>query len=644
MSLPTTTTTTAAAAALFEPLEIDGLKLKNRLMMAPMGSAQADEQGYVSDQTVAYYRRRAAGGVGAITVEAALVDPATHGHEPRLHGPEFVPGMRRVAETIAAEGAVPGLQLMHPGRQVVSGPAKAPSPVPMNRAAPPPHELSEAEIEEILGFYAQTCRYAEEAGFAYVEVHGAHGYLPSDFLSPVVNRRQDRYGGDPERRRRFVRELAEAIVGAVEIPLFWRLSAEEHRPDGYDLDDQVLVAQMLERAGVSCLSVSAGTWHTLEVTIAPMYVPRGHLVPYAARIKQAVEIPVIAVGRLDDPELAGRTIADGAADIVLLGRGLLADPDWPRKVQSGELDELRPCIACNACVDLVALGQDLRCAVNPETGREQSWRMEPARKVRRIMVVGGGPAGMELAQLARQRGHEVSVWERDATVGGKLDVASRAPSKAEVLRFARYEERQLTRLGVEIHTGAEVDRRLIEEQDPDVVILANGADALRPPIEGLCLETVVDAQDILLDRVRCEPGASVVVLGGSATGCETAELLLERGVEVTIVEMLGSIGKGIEQITRRRLVRGLRKAGARILTGHQVVRVDPEGVVCRKLEDGIELEVAADVVALAAGWSPRGNALAAQLGDREVILIGDAESPADFVAATGAAARVALAL
>jgi len=635
---------TLATNMLFEPITIGGVELKNRVMMAPMGSAQSDERGYVTDQTVAYYRRRAAGGVGAITVEAALVDPSTRGHEPRLHGREFLPGMARVAAAIRAEGAVPGLQLMHPGRQVVSGPVKAPSPVPLNSAAPTPSELTEAEIEEIVAQYATAASLAEEAGFAYVEVHGAHGYLPSDFLSPVVNQRDDGYGGDPERRRRFPLEVAAAIVAAIEIPLFWRLSGEEIRPGGFTIEDQIEAARALVAAGVECISVSAGTWHTLEVTVAPMYVPRGHMLPYAAKMKEALEVPVIAVGRLDDPELAARVIAAGEADVVLLGRGLLADPDWPAKVERGELAAVRPCIACNACVDLVALGEDLRCAVNPETGREATWELEPAAVPKKVMVVGGGPAGLEFARLAGLRGHEVDLWERESALGGKIEVASRAPSKAEVRRFQAYEEEQLAALGVRVHTAAEVDAAEVDAADPDVVVLATGADALWPPIEGIDLGAVVDAQEILLDRIDTAAGAEVVVVGGSATGCETAELLLARGASVTIVEMLKSIGQGVEQITRRRLIKGLRAEGARILTRHQVVRLDPGSVVCRDLDGGADLTLPADLVALAAGWTPRGSALAAEIAGREVVVIGDASTPGDFVAATGAAARLARAI
>jgi 2,4-dienoyl-CoA reductase-like NADH-dependent reductase (Old Yellow Enzyme family)/thioredoxin reductase len=607
-------------------------------VMAPMGSCQSDHDGFVTDQTVAYYRRRAEGGVGGITVEAALVTPEVEGHEPRLHGPEHVPGMRRVVEAIREHGAAAGIQLMHPGRQVTSGRSVAPSAVPLNSMAPVPEVLTTADIAEIVERYAETARLAQQAGFQYVEVHGAHGYLPSDFLSPVVNRREDEYGASVENRARFTLDVARAIIDATDIPLFWRLSGEELTEGGYSVEQQLQVARWLEEAGVACLSVSAGTWHTLHVTVAPMYMERGHMIKYAAAIKQAVSIPVIAVGRLDDPELAESVVADGAADLVLLGRGLLADPDWTRKLLEGRSDEIRPCIACNACVDLVARGLEMRCAVNAETGRESRWSVVPTEHPRRVMVVGGGPSGMEAARLARIRGHEVSLWEKDDVIGGKLDVASRAPSKSEVLRYRDYAVRTLDALGVGVHTGVEVTAEVVAGENPDVVVVANGAAPLFPPIPGIDGPNVVDAQDLLYDRVPVAAGARVVIVGGSATGCETAELLLSTGANVTIIEMMSSIGQGIEQITRRHLVRVLKKAGCTILTMSKVTGIEP-GLVRYEPVNGEPGSVDADIVALAVGWRPRGETLRAALDGHEVIVLGDAERPADFVAATAAGAR-----
>jgi len=327
---------------------------------------------------------------------------------------------------------------------------------------------------------------------------------------------------------------------------------------------------------------------------------------------------------------------------VLLGRALIAEPDWPDKVRDGRLDELRPCIACNACVDLVGRGERARCSVNPEVGRELTWELKPAATPRRVMVVGSGPAGMEAARIARLRGHDVSIWERDDRLGGKLEVAGLAPSKREVLRFRTHQARLLADLGVAIRTGVEVDAPTVAREAPDVLVVATGAEPLVPPLPGIDAPHVHDAQELLRGEVAVEMGQRVVVIGGSATGCETAELLAARGAHVTIIEMRGSIGRGIEAITRRRLVRQLRADGVEIRTKATVVAIEP-GAVVHADADGAAHEVPADVVALAIGWSPTGAALAAPPGV-EVRVLGDAEQPADFVRAVNSGADAALAL
>jgi len=628
--------------SLFDPVRLGPLTLRNRLVMAPMGTC-LDNGGHITDDTVAYYVRRAQGGVGTITVEGCLVSPDTVGPEPRICADEYLPGLRTLVGALAPYDVTVGVQLMHPGRQVVEGPSVAPSPVPLNSVSPVPHELTAAEIAVIVAQYARAARYAREAGFAFVEVHGAHGYLPSNFLSPQHNHRTDAYGGPVENRARFSVEVARAIVAAVDLPLVWRLNGTDAEPGGFGLDDAVTTARMMQDAGAAAISVTSGTWLTLQETLAPMSVPRGHMRALAAAVTAAVDVPVMAVGRLDDPAVAAEVVEKEEADLILLGRGLIAEPDWPLLVRDGRLDELRPCIACNACVDLVGRGERARCSVNPEVGRERTWEIVPAPTPRRVMVVGSGPAGLEAARVARLRGHEVSLWERDAELGGKLEVAGLAPSKHEVLRLRAHQAQRLAAVGVEIHTSSPVSAETVAAVAPDVVVVATGATSLVPPIPGIDGPTVHDAQALLRGEIAVPAGARVVVVGGSATGCETAELLASRGAEVTVVEMQRSVGRGIEAITRRQIVRTLKREGVRIRTGATVVGIEPGWVHWRE-GDGTERAVEADLVALAIGWRPTGAAFAGSLGAVEVRVLGDADAPGDFVRAVNAGADAGLAV
>ena len=632
----------AKTQSLFEPFALGRLTLKNRVIMAPMGTC-LDRGGFITDEAIAYYKRRAQGGVGTITVEGCLVSPDTVGPEPKIHGPQYVAGLARLVEALRPYDVTVGVQLMHPGRQVVAGPSVAPSPVPLNSAAPTPHELTPAEIATIVADYGRAAALAREAGFDFVEVHGAHGYLPSDFLSPLVNRREDEYGGTLANRARFSLEIAIAILEATsdDYPLIWRINGDDCVAGGFGPDEAPEVAHWLEEVGVAAISVSGGTWHPLHVTLAPMFVPRGHMIALAARVKQAVDVPVIAVGRLDDPVLAAKVIADGHADLILLGRALIAEPDWPRKVEADAAESLRPCIACNACVDLVGRGEPARCSVNPEVGRDLTWEVVPAERPRRVMIVGSGPAGMETARIARIRGHEVSIWERGTRLGGKLEVAGLAPSKREVLRFRDFQVQTLNELEVDVHLGVDVTPETVASEGPDVVVLAIGAEPLVPPLPGISGANVFDAQALLTGEVPVRSDQRVAIVGGSATGCEAAELLVEIAAEVAILEMRPAIGQGIEPITRRHLIRHLKDRGVRVLTRAKVIMIEPECVLY-ETADGSIVEVAVDLVALALGWRPRGNELAEQLDGIEVVVLGDASKPADFVHAINAGADAGL--
>jgi 2,4-dienoyl-CoA reductase-like NADH-dependent reductase (Old Yellow Enzyme family)/NADPH-dependent 2,4-dienoyl-CoA reductase/sulfur reductase-like enzyme len=637
---------TTATDLLFSPFDIAGLHLPNRIVMPAMGTGLPEHDGTCNEATIAYYRRRAEGGVGMLTIEASLVSPDAYGVGPelRLHGEAFIPGLRSLAEALKPYGIPIGIQLWHPGRQTLLGTPIAPSPVPLSSRTPVPHELTVDEIHTLVDYYALSAWVSKEAGFDFVEIHGAHCYLPCEFISPLSNLRTDEYGGSLENRARFPLEIVAAVRERCgqDYPVMYRISGAEGAEGGFEVEDAAAVCVLLEEAGVCAISVSAGNWYALHQTIGPMFLPRGFLVPLAATIKQAVSVPVIAVGRLDDPVLAEQVLEKGEADLIAIGRALIADPDFPRKVQEGALDEIRPCISCNACVDLVANAKQARCAVNPEVGRDDTWRIEPTSSPRRVMVVGSGPAGMEAARIARLRGHDVSIWERDAELGGKLDVASRAPSKTLVLSFRDYQARILREIGVEIHTSVEIDADTINEEAPDVVLVATGADPLVPPIPGIGGPTVIDAQEILHDRVSVSPGERFAVIGGSATGCETAEWLVAAGAGVTIVEMLPTVGQGIELITRRHLLADLRSQGVEVLTKAKVTMIEPTAVWYESTDDGTAGSLEVDRVATAVGWSPRGASLADLVTGLDVVVLGDASHPGDFVSAINAGADAGL--
>jgi 2,4-dienoyl-CoA reductase (NADPH2) len=631
---------------LFSPFELAGLKLKNRVVMAPMGTGLPDHEGHVNDETIAYYVRRAQGGVGMIVLEASLVVPGSSaiGPELRLHDPAFVPGLRRLADAVHAYGVPVGPQLWHPGRQTILGEPVAPSPVPLSRRSPVPHELTRAEIAKITRFYGRAAAYSKDAGFDFVEIHAAHCYLPCEFLSPSCNFREDEYGGELRNRARFLLEVVKSIQTECGpgFPIFCRVSGDEGTADGFGIDEAVEVCRWLEEAGVACLSVSAGSWHSLHLTIPPMSVERGCHVPLAARIKSEVGVPVVVAGRLDLSGDGQAVLDAGQADLIGIGRALIADPDWPNKMRDGHFDEIRPCIACNACVDLVARGAQAQCAVNAEVSRELTWQLTRAESPRRVMIVGGGPAGMEAARVARLRGHTVSLFEQADELGGKLDVASRAPSKSEVLRYRDYQVRTLEHLGVRIRVGEPVTAATITDEDPQVILFAAGAEPMVPPIPGIHGPNVVDAQDVLLDRVSITPGERIAVIGGSATGVETAEYLVGKAGEVTVIEMQPTLAAGVEGITRRLILSGLRDSGVTLLTESKLMLVEPMYVLY-ETTDGESHRLEVDRVALAIGWRPRGSVLT-EVGDREVVVLGDASGAADFVAAVASGALAGLSI
>lgn len=625
---------------LFEPIAIGPVRLKNRLVMAPMGTNYADNQGAVTPRQIAHYTERARYGVGMITVEVTGVSATGKiiTHQLGAHNDDFVPGLTTLAKAIKEHGCRSALQLHHAGRRAASklndgAIPVAPSAIPCAGATKTytrevPKELPVDEIETIVEEFANAALRAKIAGFDAVELHGAHGYLIAQFLSPISNKRTDKYGGTLENRTRFATEIIASIKDKVgdDYPVLIKLSIDEYLPGGLTTDDTSIIAKILHHAGVNAIIASAG--HTGAIaegfyrSCPGASFPRGCHVHLAEAIKKVVGIPVGAIGRINDPVLAENILRESKADLIYMGRALLADPELPVKAMQGRFKDIRTCIACSICNKTMWEEENMRCAVNATQGKEETDQIVAAEKPKKVMVVGGGPAGMEAARVASLRGHKVFLYEKLEQLGGQLPLAAIPPHKDEIPNFVRYLAIQIRKLGVSIEVGKEVTLETVEQLRPDVVIVATGSVPGVPRIPGVGGENVVLADDILTEKAQVKD-AAVVILGGGIIGCETGELLAAKGMKVTIVRRRPEIAEGMEETARLLLKKRLTQYGATILTGARVQRITHEGVV---LEDGSK--IMADTVVLAAGRKAD-SALTQSLKDtvREIYAIGDCVQP-----------------
>lgn len=618
---------------LFAPLTIRRLTLKNRIVMPPMGTRYPTYGGAVTPRLTRFYVERARGGVGLIIVQFTAVSPEGTSclYPLGIWDDAFLPGLHELVEGVHEAGASVAIQLAHAGGNTSSAftrrPLVAPSAVPcLGRETP--RELSCEEIARLVDAFAQGARRAAMAGFDAVELHMSHGYLINQFLSPLFNRRADEYGGSLENRARFALQVLRATRQAVGdgLPILCRLSADDAVPGGLGLDEACQVAAWLAAEGADVIDVTAGIGESFEVSAPPMAVAPGSLLPYAAAIKAAVSVPVIAVGRLHDPESAERVLTEGQADLIAIGRGLIADPDWVHKAAQGHLDDIRPCLACNRpeCHGRILQQLDLGCVVNAAVGREAHCELSPAVRPRRILIVGGGPAGMEAARVAALRGHRVTLCEQAPELGGQLWLAAAPPHKADMKKLIAWLSGQVARLGVDVRLNCRVTAGRAVELAPEAIVLATGARPLVPPIPGAD-SVAVTAWDVLAGRV--EVGRRVAIVGGGDVGCETAEHLAAQGCEVTILEMLPAVAPQLSKWTHRMLLERLQAAGVEILLQARVLAIEPGCVVYDR--QGVTGEVApVDSVVLASGAQAE-NALAPALESTGLTIhtIGDAAQP-----------------
>lgn len=619
---------------LFKPITIKGMEIRNRFVMAPMETMQTNFDGTVSEMQLKYFVARAKGGVGLIIVEGATVHPSCG--LPMIlgiHNDSFIPGLKKLADRVHSQGAKISIQLFHLGRQLPDLPDLspwAPSAIPCPKNKNHPHEMTIPEIEDVIEAFGQAALRAKKAGFDSIEVHGAHGYLLQGFLSPYSNRRTDKYGGDVRSRMRMITEVTQCIrekVGS-NYPILCRISAEEHIPGGRNLEETVTTTPWLVEAGADCIDISTGNYNNfLTKMIPPMEQPKGLNIYASEAIKKVVDVPVIVAGKLNDPLIAEGVLAQGKADMIAIGRQLLADAEYVNKVAAGDFEDIRWCISCNTCMEKVQTIAKSYCLVNPEMGREvdPEFAMTPTPKAKKVLVIGGGPAGMETARVAALRGHDVTLYEKNANLGGQLCIACIPPCKQELAPFIKYLTRAIDKAGVKIVTE-EATGSTVDKLKPDVVVIATGGKPLIPDIPGVYGENVVTAWDVLTSKV--DTGDKVLIAGGGLVGCETAEFLADYGKDVTIVEALPKLAsdavEGRDILIRKRLA----ELDVKSVTSTTIKSFTPDGVV---ITHNGQDEAIRDIntIILAMGVSPV-NDLLTEVKNKvsEFYVIGDAQIPA----------------
>jgi 2,4-dienoyl-CoA reductase-like NADH-dependent reductase (Old Yellow Enzyme family) len=628
---------------LFKPFKLKGLLLRNRIVMSSMGTNLADREGFVTDEMVAYYGERAKAGAGLIMTELVTVEfPRGNGIERQLSisDDKYMPGLSRLTSQIHQYGSKIFVQLNHAGNRTKPDPAGksilvSASNIPSSVMNVEPRPLTLEEIEGLIETFGQAARRAKETGFDGVDLHLAHGYLLCQFLSRITNKRSDEYGGSLGNRARFIIEILERCRQEVgdDFVISAKIAGNQYVDGGITPSEAKALCCLLEKRGIDAIQVSGGDPESAtNSTVPPMYSRRGCYVKLAESVKKAVNIPVIAVGRINNVQLANLILEGGKADLIAMGRAFLADPSFPTKAQKGNLEEIRLCIGCNQGCS----GRDrtkylvVGCVLNPRAGREKDeLDVVPARVSKKILVVGGGPGGMEAARVAALRKHHVTLVENRKALGGQLQVAARPPGRGEFHHLINWYRIQLMKLGVKLLLGRCATPDLIQDLGPDVVILATGSSPLVPQIEGVRPESLAPASDVLGKRI--ETGQKVVIIGGGGVGLDVADFLAVRGKKVMVVEQLPDVGRDLEVATKKVLMGRLARGGVEILKGVTIHRVESKKIVVQWNGDKREITFDKPLVNAtgAKGNSELSHSLKEikELKDVELYEIGDCVSP-----------------
>ncbi len=624
--------------SLFDPVKIGSIEIKNRLMMTAMGTSYATNDGCCTEQLSDYWEARAKGGWGLIITELCRINAETLGNDMGLFKDEQIPGYKEATDKVHAYGAKIFVQINHKGRRESSAVRLnnmvplAPSAIAAKPNGDLPHAMSIAEIKKLISEFVEAAVRAKKAGFDGVEIHGAHGWTLSSFLSPISNKRTDEYGGSITNRARIVVEIIKGIKekAGADFPITIKLSTQEYLAGGLKIEESKAIARILEKAGIDGINCSQGIFLSNYASIPPHHIAPGSFIENAKAIKSVVNVPVMAVGRLNEPEIAETVLAGTNIDVIGMARAALADPEYPNKLKEGRIDEINHCVGClQGCIQAMTNGDVLRCLVNPVVGRETELKnISKAEKIKKVYIAGGGISGCEAAIVAASRGHYVTIFEKESDLGGQWRAAMTAVGKTEFGSFLMWQKQMLNKLNVEIRMKTELTKEIVQQEQPDAVLVATGGTPIIEVLENNTKINIVSALEIFYGKKIY--GKNVVVLGGGLTGAEVADHMAFYGSNVYLIK-----GRNMEIATeapanvRHCLLEDMKERNVNVMVGTKLIAIKDNTVVVNKNGEIIELPDIETIV-MAKGNVCNNELIEELKGEaKEVIAIGDAQKIKD---------------